>query len=671
MSNFHSFVTVLQKHLSNMAKTGLFEVDLDKEVVYNTYLDSFPEGTNLIYKERREYDCNCCKQFIRDVGRVVTFVDGKKVSLWDVQVEGYYQAVVDELSKMIHSAPVTNEFLHHSAKIGTAQSNIMNEDGTVKTFNHFHAVIPAKFVAPEDQIATKLNDTRGNVQVLHRSLNEFTQTAAETILEINAQGSLYRGNEQVGVVEKFLALKREFDELPLDDRPAFVWTKGKELGAFGKFRNTAIGTLLEDLSGNMDLESAVKRWEKVVAPSNYKRPTALVTDSMIKKAQEDVVALGLMDALPRRYAVASDLTINNVLFADRTARKEMNAFDGLLSGAKKPVKGPSNVEEISIADFVSKVLPLAQTVEVLVENRMSSNLVSLIAPQYPDAQNMLRWDNNFSWSYNGEVTDSIKERVKAAGGSVDGDLRVSLSWTNGDDLDLHLHEPSGAHLYFANRSQMSPNGGKLDVDMNAGGANNCVDPVENIIYPRGRGVANGTYSVVVNNYSRRDHVNPAGFVVEVEFKGTVYTFAQKTSPSTQCSVNVVEFKVAGDVLTIGKNVGYTQQSQEIWGVTTEQFQKVSMVMNSPNHWDGERTGNKHYFFMLEGCANPTGTRGFYNEYLRPELQEHRKVFEHLGGKMKVEASDDQLSGLGFSDTQRDEVIVRVTGNTTRTLKVKI
>ena len=53
---------------------------------------------------------------------------------------------------------------------------------------------------------------------------------------------------------------------------------------------------------------------------------------------------------------------------------------------------------------------------------------------------MFKWDNKFSWAYNGDVTDSIAERVKEFGGSLEGDLRISLSWHCGDDLDLHLIE---------------------------------------------------------------------------------------------------------------------------------------------------------------------------------------------------------------------------------------
>lgn len=666
MSNYHNFVLALQKQLSTMAKTGLFEVELDKDLVYNLYLDSFPEGTNLIYKERREYDCNCCKQFIRDLGRVVTFVKGKKVSIWDVKVEGYYQPVVDALAQAVKSAPVANEFLHYQGKIGTAASNVLGEDGNVITFNHFHAVLPREFVVASDCVATRLNDTRGNVQVLNRSLTEFTVDAAETILELNAQGSLYRGSEHMATVNKFLELKREFDKLKTEDqREAFIWGNGKKLGAFGKFRNTAIGTLMEDLSEGMDLEAAVKRWEKVMAPTNYKRPTALVTEAMIKKAQKAVEDLGLVDSLPRRYATLEDMTINNVLFADRSTKKATDVFGDLLKEAKKPVKGPAAVEEISIEKFIKDVLPTATSIEALVENRHTGNLVSLVAPVYPDAPNMLKWDNNFSWSYNGEVTDSIKDRVKAAGGNVEGVLRVSLAWHNADDLDLHMQTPSGSHIYYGNKRG---GGAYLDLDMNGMDKYDDQNPVENIIFASEGHIQEGIYKVWVRQFSRRSG-DRVGFTVQLDHKGNQFDFNHPREHRSG-DVNVVTFKYTRKAgVEIIESMPHTKQSKEVWGVTTEQFQKVSVVMNSPNHWDGQATGNKHYFFMLDGAANPVGTRGFYNEYLRDELHEHRKVFEHLGGKMKVAASDEQLAGLGFSETKRDELTVKVTGAFTRTLKV--
>ena len=57
----------LMENFAEMTKdvTHLFEVNVDKDEMWNLYLDSFPAGTNEIYRERREHDCSCCRHFIK------------------------------------------------------------------------------------------------------------------------------------------------------------------------------------------------------------------------------------------------------------------------------------------------------------------------------------------------------------------------------------------------------------------------------------------------------------------------------------------------------------------------------------------------------------------------------------------------------------------------------
>ena len=663
---FNKFKQVLSEQWNYMQTLGnLFVVDLDKEELYDLYLDSFPEGTNLMFRERREYDCNCCKQFIRAVGNVVAVdSDNNLISLWDVNVGGYYQPVADALSSYVKSKAVANEFFHFERTAGTDHTFDTHIAG--KQWDHFFVKIPNQYFKKDS--ASAMSTSRSNKEVLKRSFDELSLSASEVVLELIDQNSLYRGSEHKATVKLFIKHKKQYDKLPEEQRDNFCWVLSKKLGGASKFRNTVIGTLLEDISEGVDLEKAVKKFESKVAPSNYKRPTALITQGMIKKAQATVEKLGLEPSLSRRYATAEDLTINNVFFADRSTQKMMQGgvFDDLMKDTSVKPPKLDRVQEMPVEDFIKNVIPTATSIEMFVENNHTNNFMSVIAPQDPDAPNLMKWGNNFSWTYNGEVADSIKERVKAAGGNVEGVLRNSLSWFNGDDLDISIIEPNGNKIYYGDNSSRFT-GGRLDIDMNAGTINRK-DPVENIFYSNENKMQQGSYKVYVHNFSKRDRTNE-GFVVEVDYKGDSTTFEYDKPVKNNERIKVCEYRYTGNGIEFVDGIASTQRSKDIWNISTQNWHKVNMIMNSPNHWDGEETGNKHTFFILEGCCNEDTARGFYNEFLSNDLTEHRKVFEVLGSKMKTSESEEQLSGVGFSSTVRNSVTLKVTGKTNRMIKV--
>ena len=73
-------------------------------------------------------------------------------------------------------------------------------------------------------------------------------------------------------------------------------------------------------------------------------------------------------------------------------------------------------------------------------------------------------------------------------------------------------------------------------------------------------------------------------------------------------------------------------------------------------------------------ASDEQTRGFYNEFLLSDLEKHRKVFELLGTKTIVNPDQanpvPQVAGIGFSETVRSKLTVRVTGKTIRTYEIQ-
>lgn len=668
---FSVFNDAIQKQFALMVASGypLVSLEILPDVIWDTYLNAFPEGTNPVFRERREYDCNCCKNFVRRLGNVVALTPNGYMSIWDVKVDGYYQTVTDTLNAFVSDKAVRDIYVTSEPVAGSKP----NKDNTENvTWTHFYVQVPKEFVKKKDAIGPYLSNFRSSFQVFERSMKELTLDAFNTVLELIAQDSIYRGAQFKQTVSEFQKIKKQYDALTTDaSRTHFLWSKVKTLGDVVRFRNTAIGTLVTDLSEGMDLDRAVASFESKVAPQNYKRTTSLVTPKMIQQAQDKIEELGLTDSLYRRFATPEDITVGNVLFT-ASNKKSLNIFDDLTAEAQSKVKAKTldKVEEISIDKFVANVLPTATKLEVLVEGKHTPNFMSLIAPTSESPVNMFQWNNPYSWAYTGDITDSIRETVKKFGGSLEGDLRVSLSWFNADDLDLSITEPTGETISYGHRRSKS--GGQLDLDMNGIDKHSETEPVENIVYKNRHQMAQGTYQVKVNQFSRRRSTD-VGFILQVEYDGQIHNFRFDEMFNGNHEVMLqIEFdgKNFEIVNTNKKLIGNATTSKEVWGLNTNTFVPVTMVLNSPNFWNGEAVGNKHTFFILENCKTDEEARGFFNEFLRTDLVPHRKVFEILGSKTKAAPTDNQVSGIGFSETNRNEVVVRVTGQTLRTLKVK-
>ena len=83
--NFINFQKAIYNQANRIQKNdSLFTVRIDKDDFWNHYLASFLEGSNPIFRERTEHDCNCCRHFIKTLGNVITIKDGKIESIWDV-----------------------------------------------------------------------------------------------------------------------------------------------------------------------------------------------------------------------------------------------------------------------------------------------------------------------------------------------------------------------------------------------------------------------------------------------------------------------------------------------------------------------------------------------------------------------------------------------------------
>ena len=91
------------------------------------------------------------------------------------------------------------------------------------------------------------------------------------------------------------------------------------------------------------------------------------------------------------------------------------------------------------------------------------------------------------------VSDLSQQRLVVVGVLLGtGDLQATLTWNSGADVDLHVIEPNGAHVYYSSRTGVTA---RLDRDDTDG-----LGP-ENIFVDSGRG-ASGVYRIYIVHFGR-------------------------------------------------------------------------------------------------------------------------------------------------------------------------
>lgn len=663
--DFKGFKALFQanfQRLTNACKV-IVVADIDKDELWNTYIAAFP------LEEQASHICNSCRQFIKNYGGIVGIDDSFQVrSIWDFEgAEDEYTNVPAALTEYVLSKGIKDGFVSSTQRLG---NDYNFAEGLVR-WDHFFLILPDEYRHRGSESEDSVRGTmRSTVQVFKRALDEIQPQAVQTVLDLIADNNLYRGSEYAMLLGKFQSVQEQYNRIHPTRREAFVWSIGiKGDQSVVRIRSTAIGTLLVNLSEGMDLDQAIRQFESIMAPANYKRPKAIVSKAMLEAAEKTIKELGLEAALARRFATITDISANDVMYM--YTKPLGGIFDQLKDDTLVNPNSHKDVQVINLDLLKNLVIPNASLIEVLVENRHKNNFMTLLTAEDPEASLLFKWGNPFSWSYANGVTDSIKENVKKAGGKVDGVLRFSIQWNDDDtksrcDLDAHAIEPDRTHIYYRsykgshNRTSM---GGNLDVDM--------ISPstvgVENITWPDKSRMKYGKYIFYVNPFSGVTN----GFKAQIEADGVVYDFTYNGPLRNDVHVAEVTYSEKGFEVKSLIPSNSSVSSTEVWGVGSNKFHKVNLITKSPNFWDGKSIGNEHLFFIIDKVKHEGPVRGIYNEFLKQELDQHRKVFELLGSKLTPKPADEELSGLGFSSTNKDEVIIRAThDNRKRVYRVK-
>ena len=658
------------------------------ENIFEKYLAAFPEGSNPMYRTRTVHDCAACKQFIRRLGNVVKLQAGEQVTVWDnyESIPHPFKEVAIKMSELVKAAPITGIFRSKEKQYG----HLFNFDpATKERHDHFCGVIASRhFSTTPDAIIGQKNTNFG---VFYRGLTELRIPDFDDVLELINENALYKGAEFKDSVVQFRKFLVDFHLLNGQQKLNFVWANVDN--KYAQFRNTAIGSLLVELAEGKNFEGAVKSYEAKVAPENYKRTTAVISQSQVEAAIQKLTDLGLGGDIYRRYAKMSDVSVNDVLFVDNESRMKMKDGADIWALLENSVDKTAKIDitksvPMSADKFLADVLPQAKSLEVFVQNRHLTNFISLTAPNREDStggSNLFKWNNPFAWGYVNDVTDSMKRRVAELGGRVDGAFRFTHSWNheewgrNESLMDLHVFFPGhktpadGKHdNYGASTNRIGWNlrkdhrtGGAQDVD-HVYAAKPGEVPIENISFPSVDRMPEGRYILKIHNWAKRG-ITKSGFKAEIEAGGQLFQFEHPKPLENKEWVTVATVDLKNGQFTINPVLPTGTSTKEMWGVKTETLVPVSAVMLSPNHWGDEKTGAKHVIFALKNCINPEAMRGIFNEHLRGDLEPHRKVFEVLGAKTKCKPTEDQISGVGFTAARDQTVTVVVDGRRSYTL----
>ena len=714
------FNNKLQKQFDQMCKSGkLFRVEMTGQQVWDLYLNSFDQDPIFRDPSSSTHNCNLCNNFIRRYGNIVSVNEDYTIStMFDIEIDGEFLPVSQALSKAIKSSPISEVFFETFAELNSlpyescsktsskfqlglaknvkrytkeeAEKFGVVKPNEIREFNHLHLFLPAQFVDTTGKsVESIMADYRSSKEVFQRAMETISLDTLNLVKDLILQGSLLDGQTHLFKIEQMIPLKKQYDELAASQHDNWCWITSYKL-PIAKFRNELMGTLCSELSEGKELNDACQAWNKRVDPVNYMKTTAPITKKQIEQAKLFVEENGYTESFNRRFANIDDIKVSEILHSNvgKGDIKSVSIFDSVKSTSTRHKRNEfDGIEEIGIEKFMKDILPGCSSVEVFLKNNHEGYMASLTTANNPDSKPIFKWANNYSWTFNGNLAgkSQLTEMVEAKGGRTDGVFRFTHSWNeiepNQSLMDLHVFMPGNSHhpddkphdLYGTgrrvgwNHRQDALSGGVQDVDYTNPAPKGYI-PVENITFPSASNLPEGKYICKIHNWSFRGTGGKGK--AEIAFGGEVFQYIYPSTRNKEW-VTIAEVTLKNGKFEIEHKLPVAdQQSKEIYGLETNQFHKVNLVCLSPNHWGENNVGNKYYFFMLDGCKSPTSIRSFHNENLIPELAEHRKVLEVLGGTTMIEPSDKQLSGLGFNATVRDELIVRLSGTHKRTVKIK-
>lgn len=666
---YAQFEEAVKNRFESIAEKGYRLFKTDATNLYETFLNNLPQNA------RQHYACNACRSFYNKYGNLVAINENGETAsvLWEeTEVPPFFADAVKALRYKVMGSNVIAVFLSDSRVLGHPKTG---------EWTHVHAKLPSNMVYRSrlQTAGQAMAEKSQEYNMLANAMHTYTIETVDQALALIQSGTMYRSDRVLEIAKWFKSVIKHVSSVATArQRRNLIWSYVScAPTGFTHIKSSMIGTLLEDIQSGMSADLVASRFAEKMNPANYQRSQSAPTANSILEAERLVQQLGIENSLQRRYATLEEIpdSISWTPKKDKVEdiflkKQSSNGVFGHLTPKRNVDTGikfdiPSAV--MTWEKFNRTVLPTADSIEVKVDN--PNRFMALVTAVDETSENILQWDNPFSWYYHGGVDAEMKRRIEEAGGQHEGnEIRVSLIWEGYTDLDLHCITPRGEHISYNNKRGYC--GGYLDLDMN-GLDRNSKTPVENM---RWSSMAKqGRYKFYVDNYSEKvNGYKGTPFRVELEVNGQVYHYDGEALREGQ-KVTVFEFDyVRGQQPNIRGN---SHSSSESWGVQKDSFVKVNAITPSPNLWGQNPVhhAGTHVFFLLDGVKDDSEGkgRGFFNEMLKPDLRQIRKTLESFTANTPIEDVEEATAcGVGYSKENEWNLTLKVTtGNSSRIIKI--
>lgn len=415
----------------------LFKTDADN--LFDLFLSSLPEDA------RQHYTCHACRHFVNRFGGLVTISESGETTsiMWDDStVPEFFRQPVAELKKAVLRAKVDGVFLSERATLGQPVTG---------EWEHLFAELPRTMVhrdrlkTADQVVAERLEEYR----MLCTALEDYPANVVNQALTLINSDALYRNDKVKGVAVWFKGLRDALDGTKDSRRKANIrWLAVATAPAgFAHLRGGMFGTLLDDIKEGKSVPEIVRSFKEKMDPLQYMRPQAAPSQGNIQQAEKIVEKLGITASLRRRFATFEEIT--HFLWQDRSAARNAGGQPGggvfghlTPKGAQAAKTNTMNLPGTTMTwdKFRKTVLPTVETMEALVDS--PSRFMALVTAADPEAPNILRWGNTFSWYYRRHMSYSSWNMTPGVYVKVKGITETPNLW--GDNPVTH----AGQQIFF-------------------------------------------------------------------------------------------------------------------------------------------------------------------------------------------------------------------------------